>query len=374
MEKIRVLTVFGTRPEAIKMAPVIRALAAAESFDSRLAVTAQHREMLDQVLDIFELIPDYDLNIMRSGQSLSQIMIRSLAGLEKVLADFQPRLLLVHGDTATTLAGALAAFYQHLDIGHVEAGLRTGDKYQPFPEEMNRHLTGVLADHHFAPTAAAAANLQAENIPEGRILITGNTVIDALLEVVDREHEFNCSRLGEINLEQGPVILLTAHRRENWGPPLEAICRGVLRLVEEMPQLQVIYPLHANPTLQATVRPHLEGQPRIHLVPALDYLDFSHLLARSTLVLTDSGGLQEEAPALDKPVLLLREKTERPEALQAGTVGLVGTDGRRIYEEARRLLEDHSYYQNMARAPNPFGDGRAAARICEYLESFYLCT
>lgn len=374
MEQIRVLTVFGTRPEAIKMAPVVRALEAAEHFDSRLVVTAQHREMLDQVLDIFELAPDYDLNIMRPGQSLSRIMIRALSGLEKVLADFQPRLLLVHGDTSTTLAGALAAYFQHLDIGHVEAGLRTGDKYQPFPEEMNRHLTGVLADHHFAPTAAAAANLQAENIPEGRILVTGNTVIDALLEVVNREHEFNCTQLGEIDLEQGPIILLTAHRRENWGPPLEEICQGVRQLVEKVPQLQVIYPLHANPRLQATVRPYLEGQPRIHLVPALDYLDFSHLLARSTLVLTDSGGLQEEAPALDKPVLLLREKTERPEALQAGTVRLVGTDARQIYEETLRLLEDQNHYQSMAQAPNPFGDGRAAARICKYLESFYLCT
>ncbi len=374
MDPIRVLTVFGTRPEAIKMAPVLRALADSGAFDPRLAVTAQHREMMDQVLDIFRLKADYDLDIMRRGQSLSQIMVRALSGLEEVIKDFQPRLLLVHGDTATTFAGALAAYYHQIDIGHVEAGLRTYDKYQPFPEEMNRHLTGVLADHHFAPTEMAAENLRQEKIPAGRIQVTGNTVIDALLEVVERPHAFNSPEMREIDYEKGPVILMTAHRRENWGTPLEQICSGVLRLVEEIPLLQVVYPLHANPMLQEIVRPRLGGHPRVHLVDPLDYLDFCHLMARSTLVLTDSGGLQEEAPALNIPVLVMREKTERPEGLEAGTVRLVGTEHDRIYSEVKHLLENEKAYRAMATAPNPFGDGKAARRICRYLESFYLCT
>ncbi len=374
MERIKVLTVFGTRPEAIKMAPVLKALAGSRVFEPRLAVTAQHREMMDQVLEIFKVQADYDLDIMRPGQSLSGIMVRALSGLEEVIADFKPRLLLVHGDTATTFAGALAAYYHRLDIGHVEAGLRTYDKYQPFPEEMNRHLTGVLADHHFAPTESAAANLREERIPSERIQVTGNTIIDALLDVVERPHEFNRPELREIDFQAGPVILMTAHRRENWGAPLEKICSGVRRLVEEISDLQVIYPLHANPMLRDVVFPILGDHPRVHLIEPLDYLDFCHLMVRATVVLTDSGGLQEEAPALDKPVLVMREKTERPEGLEAGTVRLVGTDENRIYSEVKALLENEELYQAMASAPNPFGDGKAAQRICNYLERFYLCT
>lgn len=374
MEKIKVLTVFGTRPEAIKMAPVLKALEGSQVFEPRLAVTAQHREMMDQVLDIFKVQADYDLDIMRPGQSLSSIMVRALSGLEEVIADFSPRLLLVHGDTATTFAGALAAYYHKLDIGHVEAGLRTYDKYQPFPEEMNRHLTGVLADHHFAPTERAAANLREERIPPERIQVTGNTIIDALLDVVERPHEFNRAELRKVDFQAGPVILMTAHRRENWGAPLEKICSGVRRLVEEISDLQVIYPLHANPILRDTVFKILGKHPRVHLIEPLDYLDFCHLMARATVVLTDSGGLQEEAPALDKPVLVMREKTERPEGLDSGTVRLVGTDENSIYSEVKALLENEELYQAMASAPNPFGDGKAAQRICNYLESFYLCT
>ncbi len=374
MERIKVLTVFGTRPEAIKMAPVLKTLSQSEVFEPMLAVTAQHREMMDQVLDIFRLKADYDLGIMKPGQSLTDIMVRALTGLEGVISDFNPRLLLVHGDTATTFAGALAAYYHKIDIGHVEAGLRTRDKFQPFPEEMNRHLTGVLADHHFAPTEQAAKNLLEEGVPGDRIKITGNTTIDALLEVTSRPHEFNCTELQGIDFASGPVILMTAHRRENWGKPLENICKGVLRLVDEIPGLQVIYPVHANPLLRETVYPLLGKHSRIHLVEPLDYMDFAHLMACSTVILTDSGGLQEEAPALDKPVLVMREKTERPEGLEAGTVRLVGTDGEKIFSEVRELLENEKLYREMASAKNPFGDGKAAQRICKYLEVFYLCT
>ena len=374
MDRTKVLVVFGTRPEAIKMAPVVKALEKRKGFEVRVAVTAQHRQMMDGVLDIFQIKPDYDLNIMRQGQSLTAILHRALEGLEKVIADFSPDVLLVHGDTATTFAGALAAYYQKVDIGHVEAGLRTYDKYQPYPEEMNRHLTGVLTDHHFAPTEKAADNLIKERIPEDRIIITGNTVIDALLEVVNRPHSFSLPELEKIDFERGPVILLTAHRRENWGKPLEGICKGVRKLVENIPDLQVVYPLHANPKLQEIVRPRLGDHPRVHLVDALDYTDFCHVMSRSSLILTDSGGLQEEAPALNKPVLVMREKTERPEGLSAGTVRLLGADAERIFKGVGELLSDEKEYTRMAEAPNPFGDGKASERICQYLEQHYFCT
>lgn len=367
MKSTRVLLVFGTRPEAIKMAPLVRELAVRESFDARVAVTAQHREMLDQVLELFAIRADYDLDIMKEGQSLSGIMQRALAGLEDIIADFLPHLVLVHGDTATTLAGALAAFYKQIPIGHVEAGLRTNDKYKPFPEEMNRHLTGVLADFHFAPTEEAAKNLLKENIPSEKVVVTGNTVIDALLIMVAKDHSFAGSPLEDIDFSAGPTVLLTAHRRENWGKPLEEIAEAVLELTEDVSDLQVICPLHPNEKVRGALKPVLGGKPRIHLIEPLDYLSFCHLMNKVTFILSDSGGIQEEAPALGKPVLLLRDKTERPEAVAAGTVKLVGCKKQKIYDTARRLLKDHSFYEAMAKAQNPYGDGKASSRIVDFL-------
>lgn len=367
MEKKRVLTVFGTRPEAIKMAPLVKELETYSAFVSRLVVTAQHREMMDQVLSLFDLKVDYDLDIMESSQTLTGITLRALQGLEKVFQDFEPHLVLVHGDTTTTLAGALAAYYGKIAVGHVEAGLRTGDKYQPYPEEMNRQLTGVLADYHFAPTPRARENLMREGVAKDKVEVTGNTVIDALLQVVKRPHSFAGTPLASIDFSR-PTILMTAHRRENWGAPMEEICRGVWKLVEDVPQVQVLYPVHPNPSLRTLVHGALGLHPRIHLLEPLDYLSFCHVMNGCTLVLTDSGGIQEEAPALGKPVLVMREKTERPEALEAGTVKLVGRDGYCLYQEARRLLTDSQAYEAMARASNPFGDGTASSKICQFLE------
>lgn len=370
MKELKVLTVFGTRPEAIKMAPLVLAMQENPGFKPGLVVTAQHREMMDQVLTLFDLCADYDLNIMKKGQSLSFITETALRGLEGVIVDFKPDLVLVHGDTSTTLAGALAAYYQQIDIGHVEAGLRTYDKYQPFPEEMNRHLTGVLADHHFAPTERAALNLQQEGVFREKILITGNTVIDALLMTVKKPCSFEEGPLADVDFNL-PTILLTAHRRENWGKPMERICQAVKKLLKDLPDLQVIYPMHRNPTLREQVFSCLGNLPRLFLIEPLDYLHFSHLMDKCTLVLSDSGGIQEEAPALGKPVLVLREKTERPEAVEAETVKLVGSDSQRIYTETKLLLENEELYKRMSRAQNPFGDGQASRRICQYLLDFY---
>lgn len=367
MKRTKVLLVFGTRPEAIKMAPLVRELVARKPFDARVAVTAQHREMLDRVLELFAIEADYDLDIMEKGQSLSSIMQRALVGLEKVFTEFRPHLVLVHGDTATTFAGALAAFYKQIPIGHVEAGLRTNDKYRPFPEEMNRHLTGVLADFHFAPTKGAAENLLKENVPAENIVVTGNTVIDALLMMVAKKHSFAGTPLADIDFATGPTILLTAHRRENWGEPLGEIAAAVLQLTEEISNLQVICPMHPNEKVRGVLRPILAGKPRIHLIEPLDYLSFCHLMNKVSFVLTDSGGIQEEAPALGKPVLVLREKTERPEALAAGTVKLVGCQRQKIYDTAWRLLKDPSFYKAMALAKNPYGDGQASRRIADFL-------
>lgn len=365
------MTIFGTRPEAVKMAPVVKALEKDPDLDSLVVVTAQHREMLDQVVDLFEIEPAYDLDIMKERQSLSGVLSRALLGLEEVMKEEAPDLVLVHGDTATTFAGALAAYYQQIPVGHVEAGLRTGDKYQPFPEEMNRHLTGVLTDLHFAPSAGTKENLLNENIPAEKISIVGNTVIDALFMVLQKEYQSTDSKLTEIFSSDHRIILVTAHRRENWGKPLEAICQALLQIRDQNPDIELIYPVHLNPAVRETVYPYLEGQERIHLIEPLDYLPFSHLMQKADLILTDSGGLQEEAPSLGKPVLVMREKTERQEAVGAGTVQLVGTDRERIVTVANQLLRSAEAYQKMAQARNPYGDGEASERIIQEIKTFF---
>ncbi len=365
---IRVMSIFGTRPEAIKMAPVVGALENAPgSFISRVAVTAQHREMLDQVLDWFGIQPDYDLDIMQPDQSLSDVIVRALKGLEEVLAGEQPDLVLVHGDTSTTFAGALAAYYRKIPVGHVEAGLRTNDKYQPFPEEINRRLTGVLTDLHFAPTLLAKRNLLAENAPPESIFVTGNTVVDALLETVKRKYTFTDPVLKGLIGQARRILLVTAHRRENHGAPLREICLALRDLAEHYPDVAVVYPVHPNPQVVEVAHAVLKGRERIFLMDPLSYEAMAHLMKISYLVLTDSGGLQEEAPGLGKPVLVLREVTERPEGVEAGTLKVVGTRRARIYGEAARLLEDEQAYRRMARAVNPYGDGQAARRIVEAL-------
>ncbi|MGE5455408.1 MAG: non-hydrolyzing UDP-N-acetylglucosamine 2-epimerase [Methylocystaceae bacterium] len=363
----RVLTVFGTRPEAIKMAPVVKALGSTLGVECLVAVTAQHREMLDQVLHLFKIKPDYDLDIMKERQDLYGITTLALNGLKDVIAHAKPDLVLVHGDTTTTFAGALAAFYQQVPVGHVEAGLRTFNKFAPFPEEMNRSLTGRLTDMHFAPTKQAKANLIAEGIGEEKIWVTGNTVIDALLQTV-----------GEYNLESTlpgidwskRLILLTTHRRENWGEPMRETFTAIRELTEEYQDIEVIFPVHKNPVVSQMAGDELGGRERIHLIEPLDYEPFANLMNRSYLILTDSGGIQEEAPSLGKPVLVLRETTERPEALAAGTVKLVGTDRRCIQGQVRELLNDQAAYHQMAHAVNPFGDGQAAGRIASAVKNF----
>jgi UDP-N-acetylglucosamine 2-epimerase (non-hydrolysing) len=363
---VKILTVFGTRPEAIKMAPVVKALARTEGIEARVCVTSQHRQMLDQVLRLFDITPDDDLNIMRHAQGLTQITTGVLEGLEGVLANRRPDRILVHGDTTTTFAASLAAFYQKIPVGHVEAGLRTGNVLSPWPEEMNRRLTGAITDLHFAPTEVARRNLLAENVAPGRIMVTGNTVIDALLETRDRlladkaamaafDEQF--AFLGTRRL-----VLVTGHRRENFGAGLEHMC-GALADIAARGDVCVLYPVHLNPNVQEPVRRLLGGRDNLFLINPQDYFPFVYLMNRASLIITDSGGIQEEAPALGKPVLVTRDTTERPEAVDAGTVRLVGTDRTRIVAEAARLLDDEAYYQSMARAHNPYGDGRAAERI-----------
>lgn len=366
---MRILTVFGTRPEAIKMAPVVKAIARRDNCDSRVCVTGQHREMLDQVLSLFEIKPEWDLKVMKPGQDLTDVTSRVLAGMRDVLNEWRPDFMLVHGDTTTTFAASLAAFYARLDVGHVEAGLRTGNRYAPWPEEMNRTLTGVLAAHHFAPTDGARQNLLREGIAEERIHVTGNTVIDALLDVVDmtRNDHHICSRLDEqfsfLDREKR-LIVVTGHRRENFGDGFDNICKA-LRTLAERDDTQIVYPVHLNPNVQRPVRQILGNVTNVHLIEPLDYLPFVGLLGRSDLIITDSGGIQEEAPSLGKPVLVMRETTERPEAVEAGTVRLVGTDKKSIIQEASRLLDDQEHYQSMATAHNPYGDGQAAERIAK---------
>lgn len=363
MTEIRVLLVFGTRPEAIKMAPLVLELKKRPGLRVSVCVTAQHREMLDSVLDVFGIVPDYDLDIMRQNQTLADITSRVLEGLGAVLEKERPRLVLVHGDTTTSMAAALAAFYAKTDVGHVEAGLRTFDRYSPFPEEMNRRLTGRLATLHFAPTARNAENLRRE-AAEGDIFITGNTVIDALAYTAHGEG-FNAPVLRNIDYVNRKVVAMTCHRRENYGEPMRAIFRAVHTLADRHPEILVVYPVHLSPAVRATAQELLSGVPNILLTEPLDAVDMHRLMARSYMVMTDSGGIQEEAPALGKPVLVLRRETERPEAVEAGSVQLAGTDEAEVLQAAETLLTDSAAYEKMARAVNPYGDGRACARIAD---------
>jgi UDP-N-acetylglucosamine 2-epimerase (non-hydrolysing) len=367
----KIMAVFGTRPEAIKMAPLLNNLKKDENYDLIITVTAQHREMLDQVMDLFKLEADYDLDIMQQRQTLSGLTARIITKLDNILKKEKPDLLLVHGDTTSTFVGALSSFYQQIKIAHVEAGLRTHNKYSPFPEEINRQLTGVLADLHFAPTKEAKKNLLMENISEEKIFITGNTVIDALLSVVDKNYSFENETLKNIDFDNKKVVLLTAHRRENLGEPMENIFRAVKDLTEEIKDLEVIFPVHLNPVIRELSKKMLSGTKGIHLIEPLDYLPFANLMAKSDLVLTDSGGIQEEAPSLAKPVLVLRDTTERPEAVEAGTVIKVGTDYKNIYQESLKLLTDEEEYLKRAAAVNPYGDGKAVKRIVSTLNYFF---
>lgn len=362
---IKVMTVFGTRPEAIKMAPVVLELQKhADQIQTIVAVTAQHRQMLDQVLDLFQITPDYDLDIMSQGQTLYDITTKSLMGLKDVLAKEKPDLVLVHGDTTTTFAGALASYYQQVPVGHVEAGLRTGDIYSPFPEEMNRKLTGAIAAIHFAPTATAKANLLKENINPSHIYVTGNTVIDALMTTVAGDYDFGDDLKG-VDFQNHRVILLTTHRRENLGEPMRHIYKALRRIIEEIPDTEIVFPVHRNPLVRKVVEEELAGVDRIHLIDPMEYEPFANLMSLSSLVLTDSGGIQEEAPSLGKPVLVLRNTTERPEAVEAGTVRLIGTDKDVVYAETKRLLTDQAAYDAMSNAVNPYGDGKASQRIVQ---------
>lgn len=363
---IKVLSVFGTRPEAIKMAPLIKVLQNEKDIDSKVCVTAQHREMLDQVLDIFQLTADYDLDIMEEKQSLSDITVNALKGLEKVIMDAKPDMVLVHGDTATTFAGALASYYQKVNLGHVEAGLRTYNKYFPYPEELNRRLVGAIADLHFAPTVNSKKNLIKENISESNIFITGNTVIDALKTTINKEYEFKNPILNKVDFSK-KVILVTAHRRENIGEPLENICHALGQICENYTDTEVIYPVHMNPSVRDIVYGILGNKERVHLIDPIDVVEMHNLMDRSFMVLTDSGGLQEEAPSLGKPVLVLRSETERPEAIEYGTVKLAGTKMKNIYTLTSILLDDKNEYEKMANATNPYGDGYASERIRDCL-------
>ncbi len=363
---MKVMTIFGTRPEAIKMAPVVKELLKHPEIEVKVCLTAQHREMLDQVVDLFGLPVDYDLDVMKSGQSLYDITSRVLCRLEKVLQTEKPDYVLVHGDTTTTFTAALAAFYQQIKVAHVEAGLRTGNLASPFPEEANRQLTGILADLHFAPTETAKNNLIRENKKKENIFVVGNTVIDALLSTVKENYRFADKEIEDIE-EHKRVILVTTHRRENLGTPMHHVYKALRRLVETVPHTEVVFPVHRNPLVREAVEEELEGVPGIHLVEPMEYEPFTNLMARSSIVLTDSGGIQEEAPSLGKPVLVLRDTTERPEAIEAGTVKLVGTDENLIYETAYRLLTDKKSYDAMSEAVNPYGDGKASERIVETL-------
>ena len=371
---MKVLSVFGTRPEAIKMAPLMLALANDPAFESRICVTAQHREMLDQVLRLFDIVPDYDLNIMQPGQGLTEITSRILIGIKPVLESFEPDVILVHGDTTTTLATSLAAFYQHIPVGHVEAGLRTGNIYSPWPEEANRKLTGHLAMYHFSPTENARQNLLREGLPAEKIFITGNTVIDALFWVRDRVINNPALRVAleqryDFLDPQKKLILVTGHRRESFGDGFERICSALANIARNHPEVQVVYPVHLNPNVSEPVNRILSGIANIKLIDPQDYLPFVYLMDRAYMILTDSGGIQEEAPSLGKPVLVMRETTERPEAVAAGTVLLVGTDPARIQAAVSKLLNDVDEYQAMSRAHNPYGDGQACRRIIEALKN-----
>ncbi len=364
MSKIKVMTVFGTRPEAIKMAPLALELAKRPELEALCCVTAQHREMLDSVLDIFGLKPDFDLDVMEPRQTLSTITSKCLTGMDRVLEEAKPDLVLVHGDTSTTFAGALAAFYHKIPVGHVEAGLRTYDKWSPYPEEMNRKMVGAIADLHFCPTPANRDNLARENITKG-VFLTGNTVIDALQTTVLKEFTFGETILNGLDYVNRKVILVTCHRRENYGQPMTAIMTALRRVADAFPDTELVYPVHLSPVVQEAAHQYLDGHPRIHLIAPLDVREMHNLMARCHLVMTDSGGLQEEAPALGKPVLVLRRETERPEAVEAGTVRLAGVEEEAIFQMASQLLSDRGEYDKMAHAANPYGDGRACRRIAD---------
>lgn len=364
MKKIKLMTVFGTRPEAIKMCPLFLEMQKYPDFiEPIVAVTAQHREMLDQVLQLFAIKPDYDLNIMTAGQTLYDVTGRALAGLKDVLAEAQPDMVLVHGDTTTTFVGALASFYAQIPVGHVEAGLRTGNKFSPYPEEMNRKLTGAIADIHFAPTSTSKNNLLKENIDPAAIVVTGNTVIDALQTTVKADYRFTDSGLQKALAGGKRLILVTTHRRENLGEPMRHVYQALRKVLENHPDVEAIFPVHKNPKVREIVNEELGKLAQVHLIEPLDYEPFANLMAKVDIVLTDSGGIQEEAPALGKPVLVLRDTTERPEAVDAGTVKLVGTAYDDVLRETSLLLDDSKYYQSMAEAANPYGDGRACERI-----------
>lgn len=369
----KALVIFGTRPEAIKMAPIVKALKATPGITCRVAVSAQHRDMLDQVLDLFQIVPDYDLNVMSPGQSLAQVLSRVVLGLEDVLKDFAPNLVLVHGDTSTTLSATLAAYYHQIPVGHVEAGLRTGNIYSPWPEEMNRKVVGSIAQLHFAPTEKSRENLLAENVPDAQIHVTGNSVIDALLDAVDilqndpaKRAEFDRA----FNLHAArKLILVTGHRRESFGDGFERVCDALATLAQR-DDVQILYPVHPNPAVRDVVEARLGGKDRITLIAPQDYLPFVYLMQRAYLILTDSGGIQEEAPSLGKPVLVMRDTTERPEAVAVGTVKLVGTDPAKIIAEVNRLIDDPAYFTSMASAHNPYGDGKTAQRIVAAIQTF----
>lgn len=376
MKKFKILTVFGTRPEAIKMAPLAKKLAENPFIEAKVCVTAQHRQMLDQVLSLFELSPDFDLNIMQAGQDLTDISVRILQGVKPVLQTFQPDLVLVHGDTTTTFAASLAAYYQQIAIGHIEAGLRTGQLYSPFPEEANRCLTGVLANLHFAPTKTAEQHLLREGKNATHIFVTGNTVIDALLQVVEKlQHSTALSQQLAASYpfldKNKKMILVTGHRRESFGGGFERICQALAQLALRHKNIQIVYPVHLNPNVREPVERLLQGIDNIHLISPQDYLPFVYLMNQAYLILTDSGGIQEEAPALGKPVLVMRDTTERPEAVEAGTVKLVGTQTEMIIAQVERLLTEQEYYQTMALAHNPYGDGTACTQIIEAILRFY---
>jgi len=370
MNKVTVMTVFGTRPEAIKMAPLVKELEKNPLINSLVCVTAQHRQMLDQVLEIFDITPDYDLDIMKDRQTLTGITTRALEGLDEVCKLAKPDIVLVHGDTTTTFVGSLAAFYNQIKVGHVEAGLRTFDKYSPFPEEINRRLTGQIADLHFAPTVNNKKNLLNENMEEKDIYITGNTVIDALKTTVNKDYEL-CGSMKDVDFDNKKVILVTAHRRENLGEPLKNICNALKRIVTDFEDVEIVYPVHLNPAVREVAFDILGKLDRVKLIDPVDARDLHNAMARCHLVLTDSGGLQEEAPSLGKPVLVLRNETERPEAVTSGTVRIAGIDEDTIYNMTAKLLLDNADYDSMARAVNPYGDGEASRRTVEAILYYF---
>lgn len=371
MKKIKVISIFGTRPEAIKMAPLVKKLNENDNFISKVCVTAQHRQMLDQVLNLFKIIPDYDLDIMKTKQSLTGITTRVLEGLEDIFITEKPDLILVHGDTTTTFAAALSAFYQKIKVGHVEAGLRTFNKYFPYPEEMNRRLVGAISDLHFAPTVNEKQNLLKEGVCENNIFVTGNTVIDAMRYTVQKKYIFENDELNHIDYKNKKVIMVTAHRRENWGNGIENICTALKKIVEKNKNVELVYLVHLNPIVKNIVNKHLKNVKRVHLLPPLNTKETHNLMNKCYMVMTDSGGLQEEAPHLGKPVLVLRNVTERTEALKYNTVKLVGTDVNKIVYEANNLLNNKDEYDKMSSAVNPYGDGHASDRIIDSILKYY---